>query len=100
MVDFGCGSGNLCLAFAAIFPDTKFVFCDMKEESLNILRKRAENARITNVFIFQRMFSPQNASEDVEALQKEYPEFDLGIGLHCCALHGLICIALVCCDET
>ena len=84
VIDFGCGSGNLCLAFAAIFPETKFVFCDMKEESLNILRNRATNAGLKNVFIFQRQFSPQNASEDVKIIQEEYPEFDLGIGLHCC----------------
>ena len=84
VIDFGSGSGNLCLAFAAIFPETKFVFCDMKEESLNILRNRATDARLSNVFIFQRQFSPQNASDDVKLLQKEYPEFDLGIGLHCC----------------
>merc|ERR1711894_499819 len=66
VIDFGCGSGNLCLAFAAIFPDPKFVFCDMKEESLNILSKRAKNAGLTNVFIFQRTFSPQNSSKDVQ----------------------------------
>ena len=84
VIDFGSGSGNLCLAFAAIFPETKFVFCDMKEESLNILRNRANDAGLSNVFIFQRQFSPQNASEDVKLLKKEYPEFDLGIGLHCC----------------
>ena len=84
VIDFGSGSGNLCLAFAAIFPETKFVFCDMKEESLNILRNRASEANLSNVFIFQRQFSPKNSAEDVKKIQEEYPDFDLGIGLHCC----------------
>ena len=29
VIDFGSGSGNLCLAFASIFPKTKFIFCTL-----------------------------------------------------------------------
>ena len=28
VVDFGCGSGNLCLALAAAFPETTFLLTD------------------------------------------------------------------------
>ena len=84
VIDFGSGSGNLCLAFAAIFPETKFVFCDMKDESLKILENRATKAKLKNVFTFQYIFSPLNLDNDVDFVKKQYPDFDLGIGLHCC----------------
>ena len=84
VIDFGSGSGNLCLVFAAIFPETKFVFCDMKEESLKILQNRADKAGLKNVVIFQHAFSPLNAVEDTKLLKQQYPDFDLGIGLHSC----------------
>ena len=109
VIDFGSGSGNLCLAFASIFPKTKFIFCDMKEESLRILQNRADKANLKNVEIFQRSFSPVNVDEDVKYLRNKYPDFDLGIGLHCCGSFtdiimeicvkcGTDCVVCPCCN--
>lgn len=78
VVDFGSGSGNLCLALAAFYRDVKFIFVDMKLESLNILKDRAAACGLTNIEVYQHKFSYDNLG----AL--ELPKFDLGIGLHCC----------------
>merc|ERR1712034_70241 len=53
VVDFGCGSGNLCLSLASFYTNTKFVFVDQNLESLNLLTKRAEAGGLSNVIIMQ-----------------------------------------------
>jgi len=42
VVDFGSGSGNLCLSLASVYTSTTFIFVDQNDTSLNILRQRAE----------------------------------------------------------
>ena len=37
VVDFGCGSGNLCLALAAAFPQTTFLLTDRSEHLLKFI---------------------------------------------------------------
>ena len=44
VVDFGSGSGNLCLALASVFTLTTFVFVDMNQTSLDILSQRSRVA--------------------------------------------------------
>ena len=36
VVDFGSGSGNLCLALASVYPSTSFIFVDQNQTSLDI----------------------------------------------------------------
>ena len=58
IVDFGCGSGNLCLALASFFDDTKFVFVDRNEQSLRLVENRAKAAELENVEFICYDFSP------------------------------------------
>lgn len=78
VIDFGSGSGNLCLALASYYKTVKFIFVDQKQESLNILKDRASSCGLDNIEVQQYKFTYDNLA----ALS--LPEFDLGIGLHCC----------------
>lgn len=51
VVDFGCGSGAVVLALAALFPPDRAVFVgvDMKLEAVDVLRRRAAEAGFTHV---------------------------------------------------
>lgn len=116
VVDFGCGSGNLCLALAAYFKDVRFVLVDKKPYPLKLAQRRAEEAGLTNVEIVQYTFSPQNLNEfcprssNVSAGSgDELKSFDVGIGLHCCGSftdmvmelslgRGATCIVCPCCN--
>jgi len=85
VVDFGSGSGNLCLALASFYRNTTFVFADQNPQSLEILKNRAAEAGLTNVRIKQFSFNVENLGEFIKDLEAELGSvFDLGIGLHCC----------------
>ena len=49
IVDFGSGTGNLCLPLAFLFPQCRFTAVDMKPQSMDILLRRAREAGLTNV---------------------------------------------------
>jgi SAM-dependent methyltransferase len=51
IVDFGCGSGAVVLALAALFPPSEalFVGVDMKLEAIDLLHKRAAEAGFDHV---------------------------------------------------
>lgn len=104
VVDFGCGSGNLCLALAAYWPDTEFVFVDRNEQSLQILRQRAEAAQLRNVVTLSHELQEGPALYDTPL-----PPFEVGIGLHCCGAltdmvmalcrhHRAACLVCPCCN--
>lgn len=48
-MDFGSGSGNLILPLARLFPACDFTAVDMKSEAIEILRKRAADAKLFNI---------------------------------------------------
>lgn len=85
VVDFGSGSGNLCLALASVFTLTSFVFVDMNQTSLDILSQRSRVAGLTNVKVIKFRFTEENLEEFLEQIRAEFGVgMDLGIGLHCC----------------
>ena len=84
VVDFGSGSGNLCLALASVYPATQFVFVDQNSKSLDILKKRAEAGKLTNIHIKQFQFKRNNLEDFLDGLHQEVGAMDLGIGLHSC----------------
>ncbi|KAK3249235.1 hypothetical protein CYMTET_41328 [Cymbomonas tetramitiformis] len=49
IVDFGCGSGNLTLPLASLFPTCDFIGYDMKLRSIELLNARAAEAGLTNI---------------------------------------------------
>lgn len=107
VVDFGSGSGNLCLALAAYFPQVRFVLVDKNEYSLQLVQRRADASNLPNVQVQQFTFSNENlrdyqpppppppppannhnTDEDENAAilfaNRPLLAFDLGLGLHCC----------------
>jgi SAM-dependent methyltransferase len=122
VVDFGSGSGNLCLALAAYFTHVRFVLVDKKPYPLTLVQRRAEEAGLTNVQVLQYTFSPGNLKdfepppppEEDERITTTNPSlllqsFDIGIGLHCCGSftdmvmeicrdRGADCIVCPCCN--
>eukprot|EP00536_Pseudo-nitzschia_multiseries_P004260 jgi/Psemu1/187644/e_gw1.70.43.1 len=109
VVDFGSGSGNLCLALAPYFSRVRFVLVDKKPYPLKLVERRANEAGLKNVQTLQYSFSPSNLDDfaipsisttkddlflppgtTVEQSTKSfYPQtpskmFDIAIGLHCC----------------
>ena len=112
VVDFGCGSGNLCLALAAYFRHVRFVLVDKKSYPLQLVQRRAQQAGLTNVKVLQYTFAPDNLQDFFKANDDEEDAqglFDIGIGLHCCGsftdmvmelcLHrGADCIVCPCCN--
>lgn len=72
IVDFGCGTGNLLLPLAALFPSCTFTGVDMKPAALQLLQQRAAAAGLSNVHAFEGMI-------------EQYREpFDVALGLHAC----------------
>jgi 2-polyprenyl-3-methyl-5-hydroxy-6-metoxy-1,4-benzoquinol methylase len=63
VVDFGCGSGNLCLALASYFSQVRFVLVDKKSYSLKLAERRARDAGLKNVQIMEYEFSPSNLKD-------------------------------------
>lgn len=113
VVDFGSGSGNLCLALAAFFPKVQFILVDRNKYSLQLVQKRAETSNLSNVKTQQYTFIPDNLQEyrplTDDSRQEGQSVFDLGIGLHCCGsftdmvmetclFHGADCIVCPCCN--
>ena len=112
VVDFGCGSGNLCLALAPFFSKVRFVLVDKKPYPLKLVERRANEAGLKNVQALQFSFSPSNlddfsippmppdmstkswfmpAGTSVEELKRQESapsipstNFEIAIGLHCC----------------
>jgi len=110
VVDFGSGSGNLCLALASFYNKTTFVFVDQKEKSLEILSRRAEKGALDNIRVKQFTFLNNNLEDFIRLLKSELgATFDLGIGLHSCGrftdlvmetcrLAKADCIIVPCCN--
>ena len=110
VVDFGSGSGNLCLALASVFTLTTFVFVDMNQTSLDILSQRSRVAGLTNVKVIKFRFTEENLEEFLELIHTEVGAgMDLGIGLHCCGsftdlvldlcrLASSDCLIIPCCN--
>mmetsp|Transcript_9010 Transcript_9010/g.15249 ORF Transcript_9010/g.15249 Transcript_9010/m.15249 type:complete len:565 (-) Transcript_9010:95-1789(-) len=72
VVDFGCGTGNLCLALAYLFPQCKFSAVDMNARSVELLQQRAHSCDLTNV-------------TGVTGRIEDYNEpFDVAVALHAC----------------
>lgn len=63
IVDFGCGSGNLCLALAPYFSRVRFVLVDKKPYPLKLAERRANEAGLKNVQTLQFSFSPSNLDD-------------------------------------
>jgi len=63
VVDFGCGSGNLCLALAPYFSNVRFVLVDKKPYPLKLVERRANEAGLKNVQALQFSFSPSNLDD-------------------------------------
>eukprot|EP00961_Rhodomonas_salina_P243448 3289773-Rhodomonas_salina.1 len=49
VVDFGCGTGNLVLPLAFLFPELQFVAVDMNLNALSMLQRRANEAQLPNI---------------------------------------------------
>lgn len=111
VVDFGCGSGNLCLALAPYFSKVRFVLVDKKPYPLKLVERRANEAGLKNVQALQFSFSPSNLDAfSIPSMTSSIPtrglflppgvkattqpslspkeqtstHFDIAIGLHCC----------------
>ena len=101
VVDFGCGSGNLCLALASYFTNIQFVLVDKKPYPLKLVERRANEAKLSNIHVMQYTFTPNNlndfhipnpsvatkketTTDDYKEEGKKNRDFDIGIGLHCC----------------
>lgn len=74
VVDFGCGTGNLVLSLAALFPSLKFVAVDMVRQSIHILRQRVQAAGLMNVKAWHGPI--EDYTTDLE--------LDVAFGLHVC----------------
>jgi hypothetical protein len=72
IVDFGCGTGNLLLPLAALFPSCIFTGVDMKPAALQLLQQRAAAAGLSNVAVFEGM------------IEQYCQPFDVALGLHAC----------------
>jgi SAM-dependent methyltransferase len=72
IVDFGCGTGNLLLPLAALFPSCTFTGVDMKPAALQLLQQRAAAAGLSNVAVFEGM------------IEQYCQPFDVALGLHAC----------------
>lgn len=72
IVDFGCGTGNLILALAHLFPEHDFVGVDLKETSIRLLNERIDKAQLTNV------------RTKLSLIENFDEEFDIGLALHVC----------------
>ncbi len=60
--DLGAGSGCIALALAQLFPDTRVIAQDYKEEALEVVQQNAGYNKIKNVEIFKG-----------DVLKKEFP---------------------------
>ena len=72
IVDFGCGTGNLLLALAFLFPEHDFIGVDLNETSIRMLEERAANAKLTNV------------RSKLSLIETFDEDFDVALALHVC----------------
>ena len=72
IVDFGGGTGALAMPLAQLMPECKVTIVDVSQRSLEIAAKRAAEAGLTNLSVWQG---------DIVAF--DHP-FDLGVALHAC----------------
>ena len=72
VVDFGCGSGNLLLPLAHLFPQLRFVGVDLKPRAIALLEQRAAAAELANVEVH------------CGAIEDYHAPFDVAISLHAC----------------
>lgn len=49
IVDFGCGTGNVVMVCAALFPEHEFVGVDLNKTSIEILRGRIDESGLKNI---------------------------------------------------
>jgi len=88
VVDFGCGSGAVVLALAALFPPEQAVFVgvDMKLEAIDLLRARATAAglaHVTGLACMAEDFCFCRTQHDHS--QQTYDHtFDVALALHAC----------------
>jgi hypothetical protein len=75
VVEFGAGSGHVCLLLAYRNPEVRFVLAERKEFSVEQAKERIAQSNLSNVDIF---------CDDIRNF--EYSRIGLGIGLHCCGL--------------
>eukprot|EP01083_Nonionella_stella_P077787 212567_1 len=71
-VDFGCGSGNIGLALAYLFPQHEFVLIDYNPYCIKIAKQRMQNNGLKNVKLLQMK------------IEQFDDAFDVGIAVHCC----------------
>eukprot|EP00775_Hariotina_reticulata_P004597 gene4597-4851_t len=62
VVEFGCGSGNLVLPLAYLFPSFTFTALDIKPSAVLLLQQRVQQAQLKNVVAVQQRI------EDYEVL--------------------------------
>jgi SAM-dependent methyltransferase len=74
IVDFGSGSGNLCLTLAFLFPSCTFTAVDFKAKSIEILNQRAASAGLSNI---------KGIVGKIEDFQEL---FDISLALHACGV--------------
>jgi len=72
VVDFGSGSGGLCLPLAFLFPDIDFHAVDMKSRAIELLLEKAHKAGLTNV------------TASAQMIEQYVGDFDVGLALHAC----------------
>jgi len=101
VVDFGSGSGNLCLSLASVYTSTTFVFVDQNQTSLNILKQRAEEGGLMNIKIKHFQFNSTNLPEFIQDIKTNVGDIELGIGLHSCGSFTDLVMELcrLCCCE-
>eukprot|EP00941_MAST-03F_sp_MAST-3F-sp1_P001249 g1249.t1 len=74
VVDFGAGTGNFSLPLAKFFPQYDFILIEMKKVACNLIRERAAQGNLTNVYVIESKIEDLDASV----------EFDVGIAMHAC----------------
>ena len=74
IIDFGCGSGNIGLALAFLFPKYKFILIDYNPYCLKIVNNRININKLTNVECIQCKIN--DIPNDIK--------FEIGIACHCC----------------
>lgn len=74
IVDFGSGSGNLCLPLARLLPHCRFTAVDMNAHSVLLLQQRARLGGLSNV------------SALVGRIEDFDKPFDVAVALHACGV--------------
>lgn len=71
--DFGCGTGNVVMTAAALFPNHDFIGVDLNQKSIDILNERIVESGLNNV------------SARVGLIEEcDAPEVDVVLALHVC----------------